>query len=407
MLNISEELSQFKAIDIESVEQKVGNIPEDMKNAIDLYNKALLEIANKNEDIAIIALKKAIAIYPAFYEAMNLMGVCYSSLDDEENARRLFSKVIQMDDSSIRASHYLDLLDGKATTEDDKSKSNKLRNKSKVKGKGKTKTGSSFLAWVGNGLSPEQNHHYYLKYVLGFVLGALVVCFIWLMVPMNETLKIDFGQLFAKPTNDSAQVSALTKENQELNTRLEDALAALNTAKETEKNLQDQMKQYVKWSGTLRELQNLADDGKYKDVVIEIEKNLAGLDLPADIEAEIIELNKTCKPKAIRQFYDSAKTTYNSNSKAQALDVYQRSANDYQMGIRIIEELQEKPAYIAEMYYYGGKATALSQSPSADEANREAIRYFKAVISESPGSKLASYAQARINEIEGGKAIKH
>ncbi len=409
MLNISEELSHFQSIDIESVEQKIGNIPEDMKNAIDLYNKALEEIANKNEDIAIIALKKAIAIYPAFYEAMNLMGVCYNSLDDFDSARRMFSKVIQMDDNAIRASHYLDMMDGKIPLEEDKSKPTRPRGRSKSnsKSKSKSKSVSSFMAWVGDGLSPENKHPYYLKYILGFVLGALVVCFVWLMVPMNKPLVIDFGKFFSKPVDDSGQVKALQADNQTLNSRLNDAMKALETAKETEKDLQDQMAQYVKWSGELRDLQNLADDGKYKDVVVAIEKNLAGLNLPPDIESEIIALNNACKPKAIRQFYDSAKAIYNSNAKAKALEAYQQSANEYRMAIRIMEELQEKPSYLGELYYYGGKAIALSESPSKEEANTEAVQCFKKVISASPGSKLASYSQSRINEIEDGKPIKH
>ena len=62
--------------------------------------------------MAIIALKKAIAIYPAFYEAMNLIGVCYKSLGMRRR-RYMFNRVIEMDDSSIRAQQYLDRLDGK------------------------------------------------------------------------------------------------------------------------------------------------------------------------------------------------------------------------------------------------------------------------------------------------------
>lgn len=112
MFDIKEEMKHFKPIDLINLRQKLGQIPEDMQNAIELYNKALEDVASRNEDMAIIALKKAIAIYPAFYEAMNLMGVCYESLGDEENARIMFSKVIEMEDSSIRAQQYLDRLDG-------------------------------------------------------------------------------------------------------------------------------------------------------------------------------------------------------------------------------------------------------------------------------------------------------
>lgn len=398
MLSISEELSNFKPINVVSLEQKIGKIPEDMKNAIDLYNKALEDIENNNEDMAIIALKKAIAIYPAFYEAMNLMGVCYISLKEEENARIIFNRVIQMDDNSIRASRYLDQIDGKIPSEEgSKSNKNKIRNRNKAK------TASTLVTWAGSGLSPEQNHPYYFKYILGFIVGVLTICLIWLILPMDNPLVINLS----KPINESEQLKEFKNENLSLTTRLNETIDALKTSRETEKQLQDQMDQYAKWSAILRDLQNLADDGKYKDVIVEIEKNLAGVNLPKDIEDEIIALNNTCKPKAIRQFYDSAKEIYSSNANAKSLEVYQESANEYLMAIRIMEELQEKPSYLVEVYYYGGKAIALSESPTKQEAQTEAVRCFNMVVSAAPGSKLASYAQARINEIESGKAIRH
>lgn len=399
MLNMSEELSSFKSIDVETLEQKIGIIPDDMKNAIDLYNKALEDIANKNEDMAIIALKKAISIYPAFYEAMNLMGVCYLAENQEDNARTMFNKVMRMDDSGIRASRYLQNLDGKASSEEVRTKSFKTKNKPKKL--------SSFATWAGSGLAPERNSPYYLKYVLGFIFGVLLICFVWLIVPVNKPLVIDFKGLFNKPVDQSATIKDLQNQNLDLNARLDEAMAGLEKARETEKQLQDQMDEYVKWSAILRDLQNLADDGKYREVVLEIEKNLAGLTLPEEIEKEIIALNNSCKPQAIKQFYESAKQIYNSNAKAKALETYQQSANEFSMGIRIMEELQEKPVFIAELYYYGGKAIALSESPSKAEASTEAIRCFKAVIANAPGSKLASYAQGRINDIEAGKPIKH
>ena len=99
MFDVKEELKHFQ--------------PIDMDNAIELYNKALEDVAGRNEDMAVIALRKAVSIYPAFYEAMNLMGVCYVRMGEEESARAMFKKVIEMDDNSIRAQRYLDILDGK------------------------------------------------------------------------------------------------------------------------------------------------------------------------------------------------------------------------------------------------------------------------------------------------------
>jgi len=396
MINISEELSNFQPIDIESVEQKIGSIPEDMKNAIELYNKALDEISNNNEDIAIIALKKAISIYPAFYEAMNLMGICYVSIGDEDSARAMFKKVIDMDDNSVRASRYLASLDGNVSPEG-VTKSSRRKNQP---------SGFSTLAsWLASGLSPERSKPYFIKYIIGFVAGILAMCLLWIFIPDHSPIIIDVKSALGKSSKEQQVIDQLTKENRDLNNRLTEALQALETAKQTEKNLQDQMEQYIVWADTLRNLQDLAAAGKYKDVVSAVE-NFEG-EPPKKIKDEINNLYNQVKSKAIKQFYDSARNIYNSNAKAQDVEVYKKAADEYRMAIKLIEELNENPAYITEVYYYGGKAIALSQYPSKQEAEAEAVRCFDEVIRIAPGSKLASYARARINQIEAGETIKH
>lgn len=89
------------------------------------------------------------------------------------------------------------------------------------------------------------------------------------------------------------------------------------------------------------------------------------------------------------------------------MEVYQEAANEYRMAISIIEELDLKPNILTNVYYYGGKAIALSQHPSKEEAEKEALHCFNVVTEVAPGSELASYAWGRINDIENGKAIKH
>jgi tetratricopeptide (TPR) repeat protein len=395
MINIQEELSNFKNIDVESVEQKIGSIPEDIKNAIELYNRALDDIRNRNEDIAIISLKKAIAIYPAFYEAMNLMGVCLASLEEEDEARVMFNKVIKMDDNSIRAAKYLEKLDGRVSADEGRTKTSKQRFK--------RKESSPLKPFSNKSILPEKSKPDFIKYLLGFLLGIFVMCILWLIIPSNAPVVINLrGNV-----NESAQIKSLQEYADQLETRLNEAQNALEKAKETEKFLQDQLVQYSKWSAILRELQKLADEGKYRDVVIEIEKNLVGLDLPEDLKTEINELNNFCKPKAVKQFYDTARQIYQSNAKNKDPEVYRQAADEYRMAMRIIEELEQKPAYTIEIYYYGGKAIALSQSPGKHEAESEAIQCFETVVELSPNSKMAGYARARINEIEAGQTINH
>jgi TolA-binding protein len=369
-----------------------------MKNAIDLYNKALEDLKSDNEDIAIIALKKAIAIYPAFYEAMNLMGLCYLSLDDEYNARRMFNKVIKMEDSSLRASNYLDKLDGKITEADNNNNTRQKKYK---------KAAMETVSWLKSGLSPERNNPYYIKYILGFLLGVLTLCLVWILVPDSSPINIDLGNIFKRTESVSPQVEKLEKEKNDLAARLKDANEALRKATENEKALQSRLEQYAYWSDILRGLQKLADEGKYKDVVMQIERDLSGLEKPEDIEAEINTLNNECKPKAISQFYEAGREIYRSNANAQSVEVYQEAANEYRMAIAIIEELDLKPNILTSVYYYGGKAIALSQYPSREEAEKEALHCFRVVTEVAPRSELASYAWGRINDIENGRTIKH
>lgn len=396
MLDINEELSKFEFIDVESVEEKIGRIPDDMKNAIDLYNKALDDLRSNNEDIAIIALKKAIAIYPAFYEAMNLMGICFLKLGDEDNARHMFNKVIQMDDNSIRASKYLDQMDGKVPSEE--VNANKSKRMRKV---------ATTAERIRSGLSPEKNNPYYFKYILGILIGIFAMCLVWIIVPSGSPVNINLGDLFKKAVDTSPELKKLETENTELSTRLNEANEALMQANETERQLRDQMEQYIHWSAILRNLQNLYWEEKYKEVVIQIERDLAGLDMPGDIAYEIDELNSKCKPRAVSQFYESARAIYKSNANSRSLDLYKEAADEFIMAIKIIEEMDSKPSIAVDAYYYGGKAIALSQYPSKEAAEEEALRCFNAVIEIAPRSQMASYARSRINDIESGKAIKH
>ena len=389
MFNINEEIRNFKPVDLISLKQKLGQIPEDMQSAIEMYNKALEDVAGHNEDMAIIALKKAVAMYPAFYEAMNLMGLCFDILGDDESARKMFNKVIQMEDSSIKAAEYLDRLNGKDENKVRTSRNNKKKNEK-----------PQFISWINNGLAPEKAAPYYLKYILGFVAGLIAMAVLWLAIPANKPL-LTIDQI----VDGSDDIAKLQTENNDLTQRLTDAMTGLETAKQTETGLRDEMNQYKEWSGTLRNLEALAAEGKYRDVIVEVGK-LDGLAIPPDIQNEIMTLNETCKPQAISQIFDSAKKTYDGNSTNKSKDVYKQAATEFSLAISIMEQVQNKPDNMLQIYYYGGKAIALSEYPSKDEANVEATRCFNSIISLDSASQYTYYAQLRLDEISSGRPVK-
>ena len=88
-------------------------------------------------------------------------------------------------------------------------------------------------------------------------------------------------------------------------------------------------------------MDSLAAMGKYRDLVVEVER-LEGMPIPAEIEQEIMLLYESSKPKAIGQIYESAKSIYDSNANNKSKDVYKQSADEFKMAIRIMEELDER-----------------------------------------------------------------
>ena len=53
---------------------------EKMEDSVSLYNEALEYVKQKNDDLAIIRLKKALDINNKFVEALNLLSLCYFCL---------------------------------------------------------------------------------------------------------------------------------------------------------------------------------------------------------------------------------------------------------------------------------------------------------------------------------------
>jgi len=93
MIDFKNELQNYPMIDLDKLSQANPNIPDNIKNSIVLYNKALEDFRAKSEDIAIIELKKAISLNPDFHEAMNLLGIFYMYIGENDKAAEVFQKL--------------------------------------------------------------------------------------------------------------------------------------------------------------------------------------------------------------------------------------------------------------------------------------------------------------------------
>ncbi|WP_252891386.1 hypothetical protein [Thermoclostridium stercorarium] len=235
MLDVKAALDDFKPIDIEAVEQKSGKLPENIAEAIKLYNRALEDVRLKSEDIAIIALKKAISLHPVFYEAMNLLGLCYVLAGKDEEAKSVFRKVMEADDSSIKAMEYLKKL--QSPNEEDKPDLSPARKRKKA--------GMNGVALaLSKGLGHEEGRFYYIKYVAGFVAGVLITLLIWSMVPTNKSL------FTVNKVENIIKDPELVEEISQLNKRIEKLEGDLKDLNEENLRLRDDFQTYKEWAKT-------------------------------------------------------------------------------------------------------------------------------------------------------------
>lgn len=391
MIRLEEELSRFKPIDLKSWESKLGGVPDEVRSALSLYNKALEDIGNGNEDIAVIALKKAIAIYPGFYEAMNIMGLCQIRLGEEDKARALFSQVVRMDDSSLRAKDYLDRLDGIVPDASASSHGRRQRGR----------TSHPLPTWLARGLSPESNGPWALKYIAGFLVGLVLAGLLWQFSGNTPLVSIDRS----KPDLE-ASLAALQKENAGLQEALSDTARDLENANLIQQDLVEEMEEYKLWVSRVAELRTLAAEEQYREVIRKIDQDYQGLQIPEDIQPTLLALREEARPKALRLMFDTAMGLYKGNAKAQDKTVYQQAMTEFDQAVSLLEELETPPAYAGELYFYAAKAYWLAALPNQEEANILSVEAFKKVVALDPKSSRGKSAAVWIVEVEAGRVVK-
>lgn len=378
MLDVKEALKDFKPIDIESVEQKSGKLPENIAEAIKLYNKALDDVRYKSEDIAIIALKKAISLHPVFYEAMNLLGLCYALVGKEDAARDVFQKVINADDSSIKAMEYIKKME--SADEGEQANFNTGGGKSKKTG-GKNWNPALLFA---KGLGAEDKKLYFLKYVVGFVAGVLLVSLIWLAVPGGKAL------FTVRKVENIIKDPELEAEIAQLNERIERLEADLKEKNEENLKITDDFQIYKEWTVRLNEANKEYQDGNYVESA-DLLFDKQGIGIPEDLYDYYQSLWDKVRFKAAEELYREGYKLYNNN-KSKDPDVYRQALEKFETSISYIGD--DEVSYKSNLYYQAGKAAS-----RCNETGR-AIELFEYVVNEYPGTSLGSNAASRLKELK-------
>lgn len=104
MIDLKHEARNFAPMNMP--EAAAESFDEDIRWAYSLYNKALQYIRKGYDDMARQNLKKAIGLYPDFYPARMLLGVCLFANGDRVGAMRMFNAIKDMQYKRLALSYY-------------------------------------------------------------------------------------------------------------------------------------------------------------------------------------------------------------------------------------------------------------------------------------------------------------
>jgi tetratricopeptide (TPR) repeat protein len=368
-MDLNAELQNFKAINLEDIAHGGEQVPDNIRNSIFLYNKAIESLKTGSEDIAVIELKKATSMNPRFYEAMNLLGICYSYLGENDKAAEMFDKVMKAESNSILAVNFIQRLGLSDSVQSQKSRPVKkpaeqpgepLKRVRTVK-----ETAPMFRV-------KKQTLINAAKIGAGFIAGVLLAAVIFFSLPDKEADPVEppLTDTSTVVNNDKALYEAKLAEWQ-------DKYDLLQKDKDGAVQQADYYKAVIK----LYDIDALVTARKYENAadMLLLMKTIEFKDAG---KAKFDGLYATVMPQAARASYDQGYKLYNSRK--------------YQDSLKKLEKVQVYyPQFYrmdAALYYMGRCCQALQDS-------RSAVALFQKLMNEYPASTYARSAKVRINEL--------
>lgn len=366
MINLKEELKNYQKIDIDSLEARGTGLSINARNSIVLYNKALDSLNMGSEDIAIIELKKAVSLNPEFYEAINLLGICYSYINEKSKAVEMFNRVIEAEKNSVMALKYLDMLNEGETAGID-TKKTKKKEKS-----GRKEKIRIFESRNLNNIDPKKD---IIKSAVCFAAGALIVLVLCLIFMRGTGVSVEELEKIENEKNLLAQK----------NLELEEQYNKLNNDyNELQKNF-DAANEYVDYYKIVLKLYEA--DSLFRDGEVEKAADtlliLKTVDLEGDEKERFQTLYDKIMPQAAKKLFEEGTVLVNSSKKyGEALEKLNK--------IKLYTENFEKMDTV--LYYIGKCYQQLDDS-------RNALGTYQKLIEEYPQSSYVKWAKIRIDEL--------
>ncbi|MBS5799482.1 MULTISPECIES: tetratricopeptide repeat protein [Zhenhengia] len=354
--------------------EKLQNHPkqlESYKDSIVLYNRALHYMQKKNDDMAIIRLKKAIHINPNFLEARNLLALCYIYQKQNHKALPHLHYVLRKDGSNTKALHFLKEIEMPQEEIEEMSDViieaphiNDLDIMTDIKPQKVINRGGIF------------GH-----YVLYFLFGALCMFGIQVgLITPNKTAQLE-QELYDRTTENTSIKVQLDTFMQDYETKI-GKLTESNTKllAENENLKQEYMK--ISQESKLWEVRMLRDKGDMKGAA-EVLNNISVSDLKEDKKTLYEELKASIYPKAGEAFYNEGYKLYKAEQYIDAMIQFEKTL-----------------IFIPKTKNGGNALYYMGQIEENNKNISKALQYYQIVLKDYTETPVYKKAQERVKELE-------
>lgn len=353
---------------IKKVQESAGEL-ETINQAVHKYNQCLQYCKQNGEDLAIIQLKKVIAVHPTFLKAYQLLALLYIHTEQYASAYQLLRKAHKMDitnEITLRYMHELNKMRGKKVT----------RVKKEEKSQAVTyNLGNETIIQPASTVMKEHTPMMtLLNVVIGICVGAAVIWF--LIVPAVDQKKAadtnkSIVALSEEVSSRDIQISTLKDELESYRSASTETENALQTAKSTEESYEALMKVYVQFEGG-----QTSNSDMYESL-----KKINAEALGEEGKAIYTKISEDLFPKMCERLYKSGEESLSAEK-------YTDAVTDLEQVIQMDEGYEEGRALKLLGDAYAG----------AGEMEKAKANYEK-VISEHAGKEIEEEAKEALDAL--------
>ena len=358
---------------------------EDLNSTIKKYNQALVYCYQDSTDLAIIQLKKVLAMNSKYVQAHLLLALLYIRYEDFPKAKKELERVLKIDTNNTSALRYLQAI-SKVTGEKDTGSKGNAKAKA-ITQKSNVISEESYQYQSGNetiiqpiNYSEKRSLQSVWNLVIGILVGFAVAWFLVLpakiqneKATINDELRLVSEQLDVK----TATINELESKAKNLESEISE--------------LQGQLEGFVGNGGTLEDVNNLLQAARIyiasPQESVKIGEYLEKIN-PESITEESSESFTSLYSLLLREVGSDIGTKY-----------YEEGMKEYKAGDfeAAIESLSKAVAYDAtNQDAYFNLANAYRKL----EKTGEAIEIYQKIIELFPSSSIANRSQSYINDLK-------